>query len=256
MKRVVITFICFCYTFTLPAQDSLYIKPGKAWLQSFITSGKGLITYPVHTQRNDRFFMAGATVLTLFTFTQDEKIRKAFEPLNGNRTTFVNYSLEPWGAAWPMLIVCGLQYGSGTINYHGYDRYMALLETKTLLYTGLLSRIPKYIFQRHRPDDDDIPDYQKWEGPLHGLTGFESFPSGHTYAAFAFAAVTSSGYSDKRWVSIVLYSLASLTAISRIYQHEHWGSDVVAGAALGYATGKLIWRFDHPSSRRKEKTID
>jgi membrane-associated phospholipid phosphatase len=71
-----------------------------------------------------------------------------------------------------------------------------------------------------------------------------AFPSGHTTAAFAMAASLSDDI-HRPWATVALYSLATGVAVSRVYQQEHWVSDVVGGAALGIASAKLIngrWR--------------
>lgn len=78
--------------------------------------------------------------------------------------------------------------------------------------------------------------------PLHPLTnnfyGF-SYPSGHSFSAFTFAGVLvyilwQSDVSAKwKWIcSILLFLFASLVAISRVYLHVHYASDVAAGFCL------------------------
>jgi membrane-associated phospholipid phosphatase len=39
-----------------------------------------------------------------------------------------------------------------------------------------------------------------------------------------------------------LYGLAALTNASRVLDREHWLSDTVGGAALGYVMGSLAWQ--------------
>ncbi|MDR9399195.1 phosphatase PAP2 family protein [Salibacter sp.] len=75
---------------------------------------------------------------------------------------------------------------------------------------------------------------------LEGPNFFEhtSFVSGHTSGAFALATVASMHF-DKPWVSIVSYSTASMVGVSRIMIDEHWFSDVVWGAAIGYMSGRM-----------------
>jgi hypothetical protein len=46
-----------------------------------------------------------------------------------------------------------------------------------------------------------------------------------------------------------LYGLASLTAVGRIQANEHWASDTVAGALLGYAFGSLALQNQHSHSK-------
>lgn len=65
-----------------------------------------------------------------------------------------------------------------------------------------------------------------------------SFPSGHTNAAFAFAiAVCLSA--PKRWMKITAVCLAVVMGLSRLYVGVHFPSDVLAGALVGSLCGLL-----------------
>jgi hypothetical protein len=63
-----------------------------------------------------------------------------------------------------------------------------------------------------------------------------SFPSGHASSCVVLATVVNSYY-GKKW-GIPLYAFAGLVAMSRIDKGSHWPSDVIAGAALGYISGR------------------
>lgn len=76
----------------------------------------------------------------------------------------------------------------------------------------------------------------------------KSFPSGHTSNAFTMATVLDAHYG--RRAGIPAYVLASLVGISRIRRDAHWLSDVVAGAALGYLTGRTVVRQNSKSDRK------
>jgi membrane-associated phospholipid phosphatase len=71
-----------------------------------------------------------------------------------------------------------------------------------------------------------------------------SFPSGHTMTAFALVT----GVSDEVHslpVSIALYTLATGVGWSRMNDNKHWLTDVVAGAAIGVTSAKIMnghWR--------------
>ena len=67
-----------------------------------------------------------------------------------------------------------------------------------------------------------------------------SMPSGHSAVAFAFASVVDKMTPRSRVKTVVLYSLAGITAISRVYHERHWFSDVIMGSTIGYLIGHRI----------------
>jgi len=76
------------------------------------------------------------------------------------------------------------------------------------------------------------------------FTHHDAFPSGH--ATIAFALATSLSAEIRRpWATALLYAGATGTAWSRLNDHRHWLSDVMAGAAVGITAGKMMegrWR--------------
>ncbi len=65
---------------------------------------------------------------------------------------------------------------------------------------------------------------------------YHSFPSNHTVAMWAAITPYAREY-DMPW----LYGVAALTNFARIGSREHWVSDTVGGAAIGYVLGYLAW---------------
>lgn len=85
------------------------------------------------------------------------------------------------------------------------------------------------------------------ERPFIGLIGIEcamppldrySFPSGHTLHAFLFTIIAVDYIPG---LIVVLAPFAVLVALSRIVLGLHYPSDVVVGAALGWAIAKVSW---------------
>lgn len=91
-----------------------------------------------------------------------------------------------------------------------------------------------------------------------GFSGddYQSFPSGHTTAAFAFASTmsreTQMWWPESRWyVGILAYGGATLVGMSRMYNNMHWASDVLGGAAIGTLLGLKVVKYhhSHPGNR-------
>ena len=67
-----------------------------------------------------------------------------------------------------------------------------------------------------------------------------SFPSGHSAWFFAVATVVARRHSNHKWVPFVAYGLATVGSLSRITSSNHFVSDNVFGAALGYSIGRFV----------------
>ena len=67
-----------------------------------------------------------------------------------------------------------------------------------------------------------------------------SFPSGHTCAAFAAASAWWRTL-PRRWMKVTGLVMAVLMGFSRLYVGVHFPNDVLAGAAVGLLCGWLAW---------------
>ena len=74
-----------------------------------------------------------------------------------------------------------------------------------------------------------------------------SFPSGHTNAAFAFALALCMS-APKRWMKVTAVCMAVVMGLSRLYVGVHFPSDVLVGALVGSLCGlagvwvvKTVW---------------
>lgn len=69
-----------------------------------------------------------------------------------------------------------------------------------------------------------------------------SFPSGHTCAAFA-AAPATRRMLPRRWMRWTGLVLAVCMGLSRLYVGVHYPSDVIAGALVGLFCGWAAWKL-------------
>ena len=70
------------------------------------------------------------------------------------------------------------------------------------------------------------------------VTTATAFPSGHTTTAFALATFVSM-VTDKKLVAMMVYVMAGLIAIERVYIGVHYPLDVLGGMILGTIIGRL-----------------
>ena len=124
-----------------------------------------------------------------------------------------------------------------------------LLATQAVVTSFLAEAVIKTITGRTRPNyyPTNVEAEPAFKGPFgnlskdaNGKRSNSSFPSGHTTAAFAAATVFAVEYRNKPYIPIIAYSIASLVGLSRITENKHWATDVLAGAALGYLTGRQV----------------
>ncbi|HSQ26552.1 MAG TPA: phosphatase PAP2 family protein [Anaerolineales bacterium] len=66
-----------------------------------------------------------------------------------------------------------------------------------------------------------------------------SFPSGHTSQIFFMATLMAKYFHFSAWIVFLLYALALVVGITRMYVGAHYPRDVLAGAILGSAWGLL-----------------
>ena len=78
----------------------------------------------------------------------------------------------------------------------------------------------------------------------------DSFPSGHTSAAFAALGALAFASAPRR-LTVPVLAAACLMGFSRLYLYVHFPTDVLAGAALGLACGFVAVRFVDALARRR-----
>ena len=127
---------------------------------------------------------------------------------------------------------------------------LGLHSVESILFADILGGGIKMLAGRQRPfvDIKNPYNFQLWRG----FSGdqYRSFPSGHTITAFAFASTvtreTQFWWPHSAWyVGTVFYGGASLVGLSRIYNNQHWASDVLGGAAIGTLIGLKVVKYTH-----------
>lgn len=147
----------------------------------------------------------------------DEEIASAIQEgdgttLPGGATYGSQYLHVPVAAAWWVIASAA---GSSRHAAAGRDLLRAQISVVSWTYAI------KFATDRTRPNGDP-----------------HSLPSGHASTSFASATVLQAHYGWK--LGLPAYIAATYSGVSRIYENQHWASDVVLGAAVGIASGRTV----------------
>lgn len=189
------------------------------------TGDARLIPFPVpeDARSTDDGHPLGPAVAAL-----DDAVDRAWEGLRGHPVAdqifYAASQLGDFSLLWHLLGVT-----RGLVSDEGI-REAARLSAALAVESALVNGAVKSLFRRERPAHAE-------ERPHHlrqPLTS--SFPSGHASAAFMAATLLA----ERTRVKPLWYALAGVVAASRVHTRIHHASDVVAGAALGLALGRVV----------------
>jgi membrane-associated phospholipid phosphatase len=132
----------------------------------------------------------------------------------------------------------GMKAG-GVESVHGARDMIFLYALSNAINTGLVHGAKHWV-SRERPD----------------FSNHRSFPSGHTALAFASAEFIRQEYRDQSvWISVGGYAMATFVGAARVYNNQHWVSDVAAGAGIGILSTKIAyWSYPYLKKVFNKKT--
>jgi len=188
-----------------------------------------------HAQQWKRFGEGVALVLAVGA--ADKPIDDAFQRARSHTTDSFAKAITPWGAH-RALEVSAVMIGTGWLmhdpNLLGAGRDS--LEAQ-MWAAGIITPLIKRAAGRARPFlNQGAYSFRTEQGHADA---YESFPSGHATNVFA-AATAIAGHYNNWIVPAIVYTVATSVAASRVNDHVHWPSDVVAGALIGRVVGRGI----------------
>jgi membrane-associated phospholipid phosphatase len=209
----------------------------------------------------DGYLTLGAALGTLALSPLDAHIANAIQQSPAQMSPAVRFiatGAELLGGPGSLAIAGGLYVGGNVVASRdlaatGLRTGEAVVLAEIIVYSlkGLAGRA------RPRLDVSNPLDF----GLGRGLSGgaYQSFPSGHTAAAFAAATVLGSAIAERNpdariLAGSLLYTTATLTGVSRIYTNEHWLTDTALGGAIGIFSAHKVLRFHR--SRGDDTRLD
>ena len=234
----------------------------KSYLKSYWNSGLTVLAQPIHYDWKDWTVFTGITAVTTLSFVYDDEIYNFIDGTFDDKSwNTVTQFTDVFGEEFFILPSVALTYAISAINKDCRLRNVSLAALQSFVYAEVASAGLKVLTCRLRPSEingqwstvngqqstvnsqQSIVNSQTWLGPFKSFES-TSFPSGHAMRSFALATTVAGFYPEKKWVGIVSYSLATMTSVGRVIGKEHWTSDVIVGAALGYFIGRGVVKFN------------
>lgn len=227
--------LLFCLAFS-----SFLRAESRSWMASYLLSyprsAVVAVKEPFQWKSADWLKAGGVVLITGGLYLADAELREIFQRNQTKELDVTTDVVRQFGEISYMLPAAGLTALTGYALGSPKTTDTGLLALKALLIAGATTRSIQLLTQRQRPFMEQGSEL--WNGS--GIKwGRDSFPSGHSTVAWTVAPILAYQYSDQVWLPLVVYSLAALTSLSRVYEDKHWSSDVFAGAVVGMLAARL-----------------
>ncbi|MEO9511293.1 MAG: phosphatase PAP2 family protein [Flavobacteriaceae bacterium] len=136
-------------------------------------------------------------------------------------------------------MLTGGVYLTGLFTKNEKLRHIGVLLVASATSTGLLQQLSKSLVGRARPASGKTKDTFD---PFASNRNFHSFPSGHTMLAFTNAYAIAKQFKNP-WVKAGIYTVGLIPGVSRLWDGQHWLSDVALGVAISIFTVESIDRY-------------
>ncbi len=219
---------------------------------------KQQVTSPFRATKNDWLKIGAFAVATTgaILFADKPVYRLAVQIRKNKSVVSASTYVTNFGGLYEVYSLAALE-AYGLIFKKDKEQTTTLLATQAYITAAAIETVLKYLTARQRPSYYNPVtglNNHTFHGPFyHFLKSdnnfYESFPSGHTTVAFAAATVFAMEYKETPIVPIIAYSAATAIGLSRIVQNQHWISDVMVGAALGFLSGRQVANNYHRYSK-------
>jgi hypothetical protein len=188
-------------------------EPEKLWKDS-----KATFTKPENIAA---LLIAGGASIAIHQDT-DEKIAKYFDK-HGFLHEWPDETLDIIGNPTTHFAACNLWYFWSVYNQDSLNKDRAWIMSRALTISWLSAWGLKVARDNETPNGKDL-----------------AWPSSAVSSSFTMASVLDEFYGPK--VGIPAYALASLVSYRMMDTGDHWGSDVLFGATLGFVVGHTVAR--------------
>jgi membrane-associated phospholipid phosphatase len=193
----------------------------------------GLWTSPSKVRYSDTTWLVPLGGLTAAFFVTDSDFSRHLSADPNTQTTYRHIS--DYGA-YSMVGGAAGTYFLGLMTHNEHQRESGFLSGEAAIDSLIAVEALKLVTGRQRPYQDN-GDGQFWKGG-------GSFPSEHAAAVWSIAGIMAHEYPSPL-MKFLAYGMASTVSVARIGAKQHFPSDVLVGAAIGYLTSEYVYRKHH-----------
>lgn len=199
---------------------------------------KTAFTRPLSWETED-YILAGSVVAgTAALYLIDEE---AAEFLQGHKRNVpgVIQEIGRYGSPESFYVLNGGIYLYGLFSRNEQIRKTGVLLVASSTASGIMLAIGKTVIGRARPTTGEGKQSFRF---FSTDREYNSFPSGHSLFAFTTAYAIGKQF-DNPYVKAGIYGLGLVWPVSRLWEGEHWLTDVTLSIALGVAVVESIDNF-------------
>jgi membrane-associated phospholipid phosphatase len=206
---------------------------GVPFLKSLLADQRAIWTSPAHLRWADATWLFPLAALTGGFLATDRAVPPA---LSSNPAKLNHYtSISNYGVYAFVGAGAGL-YAWSKFSHDERQRETGILAGEAAIDSLAADAALKHAFRRERPGEG--------AGLGRFSQGSASFPSDHSALAWSIASVVAHEYPGPV-TQFAAYGLATAVSASRVLGKQHFPSDVVVGAALGWFIGREVYRAHH-----------
>lgn len=200
----------------------------------------GIWTSPAKARPTDATWLVPLGGFAAALFATDSDISRH---LSNAPDTILRYKHISDYGVYSMAGGAGGLYLLGLVDHDDHQRETGFLSGEAAVNSLAVVEALKFAAGRERPYLDNA-------NGKFGRSG-SSFPSEHSAVAWSIAGIVAHEYPNP-FIKYLSYGLATLVSASRVTAKEHFNSDVLVGAALGYLISEYIYRQHHSPELRGE----
>lgn len=253
-SKITCVSILLVFIFFSPIQTCVFgedsadgYRLNKEFLLNFTSDFGKVLVSPVHWKKRDFITFSAVLGAGCLLYAVDEDIQQWVQEHRSSMSNDFFKFITHFGDGRTLFGLIAAMYTTGELFNERSLRKTALLSLESWLTAGIINMSLKAIIGRARPSTGESSHSFH---PFSTKSGYFSLPSGHSLSAFAVATVIAD-QSRSVFIDVLSYSLATMVALSRVHNNNHWASDVFIGSSLGFFVAKKVLSLNRDRDAKK-----